>query len=266
MRQLEVELSNLSIAEDGGIDSSRTECNDEASYSSDGDRLTPSPEPEEPALCLQIETPTPVTELPFNFEVIRNGTIQGFPQLADGKGFKYSLKRTAKTTWTWSCTHRDHKRGSKPCQATIKQSVVFRSEVTVDQLVEDDAVLPSKRKERVRELNGLLARMIVPKQTDFTFHGHDSEFDHNHQERIGIETQVKIARDAKVLARKNPFDPALEIVEKAMKPFPNNLSEGHYPKQKQLARCLNREKEAAFPKLDTTDQRYVIDFSCVKGA
>jgi hypothetical protein len=181
VRQLVVELSKLSITEDGGIDSSRTEFSDEDSYTSDGERLTPSPEPEETALCFRTKTPTPVTELPFNFEVIRNGTIQGFPQLADGKGFKYSLKRIAKTTRTWSCTHRDHKKGSKPCQANIKQSVVFRSELTVDQLVEDDAALPSKRKKRVRESNELLARMIDPKQTDFTFHGHDSECDHNHQ-------------------------------------------------------------------------------------
>lgn len=55
-------------------------------------------------------------------DFLKAGTINGYPLLADGQGFRYTLKKDSPTTWSWTCSHRSP---SNPCRARVSQKVKF---------------------------------------------------------------------------------------------------------------------------------------------
>jgi len=74
-----------------------------------------------------------------------------------------------------------------------------------------------------------------------------------------------LVRDAKELARRNPFESAGDIIDKVLNDRRENLKGHEAVAPKQLARRINREKEAKFPRIDVQGTDYKICLSTISG-
>ena len=96
-------------------------------------------------------------------------------------------------------------------------------------------------------LSEKLAKMIPPVQADFKFRPHsNATVNHNHEGDFGTEEKAFLVRDAKELARRNPFESAGDIIDKVLDERRGTLKGHETVAPKQLARRINREKEACF--------------------
>ena len=84
------------------------------SYHSDGERLMPEMDPEEPTLL--ESTYEELTEP--EYKIHQEGSNKNCNNLSDGIGFVYSKKGDYKSSFTWRCTSRPK---SNPCRALVKQ-------------------------------------------------------------------------------------------------------------------------------------------------
>ena len=122
------------------------------------------------------------------------------------------------------------------------------------------------REKSRRILSEKLAKMIPPVQADFKFRPHsNATVNHNHEGDFGTEEKAILVRDAKELARRNPFESAGDIIDKVLDERRGTLKGHETVAPKQLARRINREKEAKFPRIDVQGTDYKIDLSTIPG-
>lgn len=115
-------------------------------------------------------------------------------------------------------------------------------------------------------LDQLLSFMIEPSQDDFIFVSHrdDDDLGHNHDGDLGTELRSAAVRECKELARQQPFEPAGAVVQTAMAEL--RIDPGVKPvNERNVVRCLQREREAAFPRIDFDDPDYEVNLACLKG-